>query len=276
MTAAALTVGVIQTTTGIDPAANARELTAAIARVAADGAAIAFTPEMSNLLDRNGERLRRNVRPEEQDETLAAVRQAAQTHAMPVAIGSLAILRADGKLANRSYVIGADGAIVARYDKMHLFDVDLPGGERYRESATFTAGDAATIADLPLGRLGLSICYDVRFPALYAALAQAGASLIAVPAAFTVPTGEAHWHVLLRARAIETGAFVIAAAQCGTHADGRRTFGHSLVIDPWGQVLADLGDQPGEAVVSLDVSQVAASRAKVPNLRHIRLIAALA
>jgi predicted amidohydrolase len=269
-----LTIGLVQTTTGIDPRANAADIAGAIARLADDGADIVFTPEMSGLLDRNPARLAAAVRAEPEDATLAAAQAAAAGHGVAVALGSLAIRRADGRIANRSFLIGPDGTILARYDKLHLFDVDLPGGERYRESATFAAGDAMALAALPWGRLGLSICYDVRFPSLYAALAKAGADLIAVPAAFTVPTGEAHWEVLLRARAIETGAFVVAAAQTGRHADGRETWGHSLVIDPWGQVLCDLGTAPGEAIVGLDLGAVAATRARIPAIAHARRIPA--
>ena len=177
---------------------------------------------------------------------------------------------AGARLANRSFLIDDAGAVRARYDKLHLFDVDLPGGERYRESASYAAGDAAVCAATPWGQLGLTICYDLRFPALYAALAQAGASMVAVPAAFTRPTGAAHWHVLLRARAIETGCFIVAAAQTGEHADGRATYGHSLVVDPWGVVLLDMGEAPGAAVCDLDLDQVAAVRERIPSLAHAR------
>lgn len=268
-----LRAGVLQMCSGIDLDANARTLEEALDRVAAEGADIVFTPEMTNVVDRKLERLLATVRDAADDPCLAVAQQAARRHGMVVALGSLAIRRADGMVANRAYVIGADGAIVARYDKMHLFDVELPNGERYRESATFAAGDAPVLADLPWGRLGLSICYDVRFPALYAALAAAGAGVLAVPAAFTVPTGAAHWHVLLRARAIETGSFVVAAAQAGQHADGRDTYGHALVVDPWGRVLEDLGESIGETVVALDLAEVADVRARIPALRHARAIA---
>jgi predicted amidohydrolase len=267
---------VIQTTTGIDPAGNITQLTDTLARAAAQGADIAFTPEMSGLLDRQRERLFANVREESDDPVLAAVREAAARHGLWVQLGSLA-LRPDagaGRLVNRGFLIDGDGAIRARYDKMHLFDVDLPSGETYRESSAYTAGPGAVVAQTPWGRLGLSICYDVRFAALYAALAQAGAVLLSVPAAFTVPTGKAHWHVLLRARAIESGAFVVAAAQVGLHADGRSTYGHSLVVDPWGEVLMDLGGEgSGVGVVDIDMARVAEVRGRVPALSHRRAIA---
>lgn len=267
-----LRAGIVQTCTGIDPAENADRVAASIARLANEGATIIFTPEMTNILDRKTDRLQANVRAEADDRTLAAARTAAQVAGVFVALGSLAIRRDDGRIANRSFLLAPDGSVHARYDKMHLFDVNLPSGERFCESATFAAGDSPVLARAGHALVGLSICYDLRFPALYAALAHAGAQLIAVPAAFTVPTGEAHWHVLLRARAIETGAFVIAAAQSGGHADGRDTFGHSLVVDPWGRVRADLGTGPCETLVELDLAHVAETRSRVPNLRHARPI----
>ena len=266
--------GIVQTRTGLDAQKNASDLAAAADRLAAAGAEIIFTPEMCGLLDRDSARLRAAATTEDKDPVLAALGKVAKSRGVSIAIGSLAIrdeaAAPDGRLANRSYVLGPDGNILARYDKMHLFDVDLPNGDRYRESASFLSGEQVQLVDLPWGRLGLTICYDVRFPQLHAALALAGAQVIAQPAAFTVPTGEAHWHVLLRARAIETGAFVVAAAQTGKHEDGRETYGHSLVIDPWGRVLLDMGTEPGEALVELDLSEVAAARARIPNLRHAR------
>jgi predicted amidohydrolase len=267
-----LKVGLVQASTGIDPEANARALEASVARLADQGAEIVFTPEMSGLLDRQTDRLLRNTGEEASDPTLAALRALAAKCRISVALGSIAVRLPNGRLANRSLVIDSAGAIAARYDKLHLFDVDLPNGERYRESASFEPGTAASLANFDWGRLGLTICYDVRFPALYAALARAGAAVIACPAAFTVPTGTAHWHVLLRARAIETGAFLIAAAQTGRHEDGRETFGHSLVVGPWGDVLLDMGEAPGEAVVTLDLGEVERARARIPNLRHARPI----
>jgi predicted amidohydrolase len=263
-------IGVIQTRTGLDPAANAASLTEAIAALAASGAEIIFTPEMSGLLDRDSRRLAAAARAEADDPVLAAVCATAASKGVAIALGSLAIRDGDGPLANRSFLIAPDGTILARYDKMHLFDVDLPDGTRIRESATFRPGDTPATADLPWGRLGLSICYDVRFPALYQWLARAGAAVIAVPAAFTVPTGRAHWHVLLRARAIETGCFLVAAAQAGRHEDGRETFGHSLVVSPWGEILLDLGDEPGTALLDLDLEAVAQARARIPALAHAK------
>jgi predicted amidohydrolase len=206
---------------------------------------------------------------------LRAVRGAAAEHGVWVQLGSLASFRADGRLANRAFVIDASGATRASYDKMHLFDVDLASGESWRESARYSAGDQPTVVDTPLGRLGLSICYDLRFGALYASLAAAGAEILSVPAAFTVPTGSAHWHVLCQARAIEAGAFVVAAAQCGLHEDGRSTYGHSLVVDPWGEVVLDMGEEQ-EAIgyAEIDRAKVQAVRAAVPTMLHRRAIPA--
>jgi predicted amidohydrolase len=269
-----LKIGLVQTRTGLDAARNAADLADAADRLAADGAAIIFTPEMSGLLDRDSRRLAAAARTEADDPALAALADVARARGVAIAIGSLAIrdpqASPEGRLANRSFLIGPDGRIVARYDKMHLFDVDLPNGDRYRESASFLSGGRVQLVDLPWGRLGLTICYDLRFPQLHNALALAGAQLIAQPAAFTVPTGEAHWHVLLRARAIETGAFIVAAAQTGAHEDGRETFGHSLVVDPWGRVLLDMGTEPGIATADLDLAAVADARARIPNLRNAR------
>lgn len=266
-----LRIGVLQTRTGIDPGANAAVLVAGIADLAAQGADMIFTPEMSGLLDRNRTRSAPQIRHEADDLVLAAVRDAARAHRVWIELGSLALRPEDGdRLVNRGFLIDADGGIAARYDKLHLFDVDLPNGDSYRESNAYAPGRCAVVAATPWGGLGLSVCYDVRFPALYAALARAGAELIAVPAAFTRPTGEAHWHILLRARAIETGAFVVAAAQTGVHADGRETYGHSLVVDPWGTVLLDMGSEPGGAICDLDLSRVAATRARIPSLNAAR------
>jgi predicted amidohydrolase len=266
--------GLVQTCTGLDPDRNASALAEAADRLAADGAQIVFTPEMCGLLDRNSARLAASARTEGEDPALHALSAVARKRGVAIAVGSLAIHdqsdSAEGRLANRSFLIAPDGRIAARYDKMHLFDVDLPNGDRYRESASFRAGDQVQLADLAWGRLGLTICYDLRFPQLHNALALAGADVIAQPAAFTRPTGEAHWHVLLRARAIETGAFIVAAAQTGVHEDGRETYGHSLVVGPWGQVLLDMGTEPGIAIVNLDLAEVADTRARIPNLRHAR------
>ena len=269
-----LRLGILQTNTGIDPAAEAVALANGIAALAAKGAQIIFTPEMSGLLDKDRRRARGNVRLEADDIVLAAVQAAARAHQVWVQLGSLALVLEGDLLANRSFLIDPQGNICARYDKIHLFDVTLAGGETYRESAAYRPGDAAVVAATPFGPLGLTICYDVRFPALHRALAEAGAVMLAVPAAFTRPTGVAHWHVLLRARAIETGCFVIAAAQTGEHADGRATYGHSLVIGPWGDVLLDMGEAPGSATIDIDLADVADARGRVPALAHARGFAA--
>lgn len=267
-----MTAAILQMTSGIDPAANARRITDAVAEASATGAAMLFTPEMSGLLDRDRARAARHIVAEAEDRVLAAVREAAAKHGMWVHLGSLAVLRDDGRYANRGFVIDATGAIRARYDKLHLFDVDLPTGESWRESAAYAAGTRAVVVETPLGMLGLSICYDLRFAALYRALSDAGASVLAIPAAFTVPTGRAHWHVLVRARAIESGAFVIAAAQSGTHDDGRATYGHSLGVDPWGDVLLDMGEGAGLGFVEIDRARRADVLARVPVLDHRRAI----
>lgn len=258
-------------TSGIDPADNAATLTAAIAEAKAGGAAMLFTPEMSGVLDRDRTRAAANLYDEGADPVLAAVRTAAREAGLWVHLGSLAI-REGEKLANRGFVIDDGGAIRARYDKLHLFDVDLPTGESWRESAAYAAGDTATVVATPVGRVGLSICYDLRFPDLFRALSDAGAEVLSVPSAFTRPTGAAHWHVLLRARAIEAGAFVVAAAQAGRHADGRATYGHSLVIDPWGEVLLDMGESAGVGFADLDPARLSDVRARIPVLKHRRPI----
>ena len=203
---------------------------------------------------------------------LHAARAAAADHGVWVHLGSLALRGADGRFVNRGFVIDASGAIRARYDKIHLFDVDLPSGESWRESAAYSAGEGASVVATPVGALGLSICYDLRFAALYAALSDAGASLLAIPAAFTQPTGAAHWHVLMRARAIEAACYVVAAAQSGMHADGRTTFGHSLVVDPWGEVILDMGEGAGLGFADIDPARVADVRARIPVLAHRRPI----
>lgn len=268
MTRAAL----LQMTSGIDPAANAATLVEAVAQAKAGGAAMLFTPEMSGLLDGNRERAQRHYRAEGEDLVLAAVREAAAKHGIWVHLGSLAVLREDGKLANRAFVIDDSGAIRARYDKMHLFDVDLPTGESWRESNSYTAGEGPVVVETPLGKLGLAICYDLRFPDLFRTLSNAGATILAVPAAFTRPTGAAHWHVLQRARAIEAAAFLIAAAQTGEHEDGRATYGHSLAIGPWGDVLLDMGEPAGLGFAEIDAARINDVRARVPVLRHRRAI----
>ena len=261
-------------TSGIDPAVNARTIAAAIVEAKAGAAAMLFTPEMSGLLDRKRDRAIANVRREEEDIVLCAVRDAAAREGLWVAIGSLAVVRDDGRWANRAFVIDDAGAIVARYDKIHMFDVDLSTGESWRESNAYAAGETAVTVETPLGRLGLSICYDIRFPALYEALGQQRCDVIAIPAAFTVPTGEAHWHLLQRARAVEASAYVLSAAQVGRHEDGRATYGHSLAIDPWGQVLLDMGgDMAGLGFVDIDPARIAEVRAQLPSLANRREIA---
>lgn len=263
---------VLQITSGVDPSVNAGVLTDAIAQAADQGAAMLFTPEMSGLLDRDRDRAASRIVTEDADRVLAAVRDAAARAGLWVQLGSLAVRREDGRYANRAFVIDGGGAIRARYDKLHLFDVTLASGESWRESAAYAPGEQAIVVDTPVGALGLSICYDLRFAALYAALSDAGATVLAIPAAFTRPTGAAHWHVLMRARAIESAAFVIAAAQTGVHEDGRATYGHSLVVDPWGEVLADMGEAPGLTVVEIDPAQVGVVRARVPVLAHRRSV----
>jgi predicted amidohydrolase len=210
------------------------------------------------------------IADEELDPTLAALREAARQLSIYIHVGSLAIKVSPDKAANRSFLINRAGEVIARYDKIHMFDVDLANGESYRESRTYRPGDLAVLADLPWGRLGVTVCYDLRFPALYRALAEAGTLFFSIPSAFTVQTGEAHWHVLLRARAIENGCFVFAAAQGGTHASGRETYGHSLVVDPWGQILAEGGTEPGVIFADIDPAQVTAARARIPSLHHGR------
>ncbi|WP_294310074.1 carbon-nitrogen hydrolase family protein [uncultured Sphingomonas sp.] len=265
-------IAVLQMTAGIDPAANAGILERAIAEAAAKGAAMLFTPEMSGLIDRDRARAAAHLVCEGEDPVLARVRAAAAAHGLWVHLGSLAVREADGRLANRGYVIDDRGDIRARYDKMHLFDVDLPSGESWRESASYAPGEQAVVVDTPVGRLGLAICYDLRFPALFAALTEAGATILSVPAAFTRPTGAAHWHVLLRARAIEAGVHLVAAAQTGEHQDGRATYGHSLVVGPWGEVLLDMGETAGLGFAEIDPAQVESVRERLPAIRHRRAI----
>ena len=268
-------IALFQSRTGIDPAANAEALVGAIDEAAAGGAQILFTPEMSGLLDRDPRRASHSLRAEDDDEVLAACREATRRTGLWLHLGSLAVRAEADKLANRGFLIDPAGVIRARYDKIHLFDVDLPTGESWRESAIYRAGERAVVVEAtPIGRLGLTICYDLRFPELFSRLAEAGARAIAVPAAFTVPTGRAHWEILLRARAIEAEVFVIAAAQSGRHADGRETYGHSLVVSPWGEVLLDMGDDTRVGFVEFDLSLVDEVRKRIPSLAHRRPIGA--
>ena len=266
-------IAVLQPNTGIDPAANGERLVAAIGEAARGGATMLFTPEMSGLLDRDTQRASGNLREENEDRVLAACREAARENDIWVHLGSLAVLTGDGKVANRGFVIDRTGRVQARYDKIHLFDVDLPTGESWRESAVYRAGERAVVVNgTPVGKLGLTICYDLRFPMLFARIAEADADVIAVPAAFTVPTGKAHWHTLLRARAIEAGLYVVAAAQVGRHEDGRTTFGHTLVVDPWGEVLLDMGEEVGLGFADIDLSRISEVRSRIPALNHRRPI----
>ncbi len=266
-------IAVLQMTSGIDPAANAAAIVAAIGAAAMGGAEMLFTPEMSGLLDRDRARATPHVVPEADSPVLVAVCEAAADAGIWVAIGSLPVLREDGRWANRSFVIDSTGRIAARYDKIHMFDVDLETGESWRESAAYAPGEAVVTVDCPVGRLGLAVCYDLRFPALFEALGRARCDVIAIPAAFTRPTGAAHWHVLQRARAIEASAFVVAAAQAGRHEDGRETYGHSLVIDPWGDVLLDMGGEGGSlAFAEIDPARIASVRAQLPSLFNKRPI----
>jgi deaminated glutathione amidase len=260
----------IQMRSGLDPAANLAAALDLIDEAKEAGADYVLTPEMTNILAAKREQLFTKIVAEEQDATLTTLREVARKLAIYIHIGSLAIKASPEKAANRSFLIDRRGEVAARYDKIHMFDVDLAGGESYRESNTYRPGELAMVADLPWGRLGLTVCYDLRFPALYRALAEAGASFLAIPSAFTKQTGEAHWHVLQRARAIENGCFVFAAAQGGKHENGRETYGHSLVVDPWGRILAEGGTEPGVVTAQIDPSEVVAARSRVPSLHHGR------
>ncbi len=261
----------VQLRSGTDPKANTETALRLVGEAADRGAHYVQTPEMSNSVNRNREGLAATLATEERDGMLAALRDLARRRGIHVHIGSLAISVGE-KVANRAYLIGPDGEIAARYDKVHLYDVDLPNGESWRESRTYTAGERAVAVDLPWGRLGVTICYDVRFPHLYAALAEAGCDFVSAPACFTKQTGEAHWQVLHRARAIETGSFMISAAQGGRHEDGRETYGHSIIVDPWGRVLAEADDAPGVIMAEIEVGLVADARARIPTLAHARRV----
>ena len=269
MTQTRFTAACVQMRSGRDPLANRDRAVALVREAAGRGAVFVQTPEMTSLVERDRAAAFANIGPEEADATLAALREVARDRRIVVHIGSIAV-RAGDKIANRAFLIDAAGTIVASYDKIHLFDVDLPSGESWRESSTYTGGERAVVAETPWGLLGITICYDVRFPALYRALAENGASFLSAPACFTRQTGEAHWHVLQRARAIETGSFMISAAQGGRHEDGRETFGHSLIVDPWGRILAEAGTEPGVILAEIDTSLVAEARARIPTLRHGR------
>jgi predicted amidohydrolase len=263
-------VGLIQMRSGRTPQANLDAAAKLIGEAKSGGADYVQTPEMTNIMEISRDRLFATIVEEENDLGLAMFRELARKLAIHVHIGSLAVKATPDKAANRSFLIDPRGNIVARYDKIHMFDVDLANGESYRESRSYRAGELAVLSDLPWGRLGLSVCYDLRFPALYRGLAEAGASFLAIPSAFTKQTGEAHWSILNRARAIENGSFVFAAAQGGKHENGRETYGHSLVVDPWGRILAEGGTEPGIVFADIDPAEAAAARSKVPSLQHGR------
>ncbi len=266
----AFRVGLVQMCAGRDVAKNIAAAVALIREAAAGGAQYVQTPEMTNIMELERDRLLAVLRPEADDPGVTQLRFLARELGIWLHIGSLALLGDTQKPVNRSLLISPAGAIVARYDKIHMFDVDLGGGETYRESANYQAGREAVIATLPWGQLGMTICYDLRFPHLHRALAKGGASFIAVPAAFTKPTGIAHWHTLLRARAIECQCYVFAAAQGGKHENGRETFGHSLVISPWGEVIAEAGVQPSVTFADVELQRLDDVRRQVPSLRHDR------
>ena len=264
------TAAMVQMCSGLLPEANLEQGTKLIRQAAAEGADYVQTPEVSNMIQANRKALFEHLATAEDDLSLKAYRALAQELKIHLHIGSLALRFSPEKAVNRSFLIGPDGMVLASYDKIHMFDIDLPGGESYRESANYQPGETAVISDLPWGRIGLTICYDMRFPSLYRALAESGASFLTMPSAFTKPTGEAHWHVLLRSRAIENGAFVFAAAQGGTHESKRLTYGHSLIVDPWGEILAEGGVDPGVILAKIDPAKVADARGKIPSLQHGR------
>lgn len=258
-------IAIHQMCSGIDPEQNCSKMVDAIHQSATAGAMMYFAPEMSLLLDRNRARSAKSIMPESQTCSIRDLSRAAKETGLWIHLGSVpAVGETGGKFVNRTLVIDPDGQICARYDKMHLFDVDLSSGESWRESAAYSGGDAPVVVSTPLGLMGLTICYDLRFPQLYAGLIASAVDVIAIPAAFTVPTGTAHWHPLLRARAIEAEAFVIAAAQSGLHEDGRQTFGHSLVVDPWGEVMLDMGDGEDLGFAEIDLARIGEVRRQIP------------
>ena len=266
-----LNVALIQMQTGRDPAANTAFVKEAVREAASKGAAYIQTPEMTGLLVRDRAEMMAKVKSQQEDGLVSAASELAKANGIHLHIGSTAILREDGKIANRAFLFGPDGALITTYDKIHMFDVDLDKGESWRESATYEPGTKAVVANLPFGKLGFAICYDVRFPQLFCEEALAGAEILTAPAAFTKQTGEAHWHALQRSRAIENGAFMLTAAQAGLHEDGRETFGNSMVVNPWGKVLAVAGSDGPETIhAEIDLSEVAAARAKIPNLKNAR------
>ena len=264
------TAAMVQMRTSLSPEASFEQAEGLIRDAAAQGANYVQTPEVSNLIQKTRKALFELLAPEQEDLSLKAYRELARELKIHLHIGSLALRATPERAVNRSFLIAPDGSILASYDKIHMFDIELDGGESYRESANYQPGETAVISDLPWGRIGLTICYDVRFPALYRALAESGASFITVPSAFTVRTGEAHWHTLLRARAIENGCYIFAAAQAGKHESGRETYGHSLVVDPWGAVLAEGGVEPGIVMAKIDPAKVESARKSIPSLQHGR------
>lgn len=264
-------VAALQMRSAMDPAANLATFEALVREAAGSGAVYVQSPEMTGMLVRGREALFARIVPADQDPLVRRASELARELSVFVHVGSTAVLLDDGKVANRSFLFGAEGELITTYDKIHMFDVDLDNGESWRESATYAPGDQAVVADLPFMKLGLSICYDLRFPQLFRAQALSGAEVLAVPASFTRQTGEAHWHVLLRARAIENGAWVIAAAQGGKHEDGRETYGYTLIVDPWGRVVADAGNnEPGIVLAEIDPAASADARRKLPNLLNAR------
>ena len=262
--------GLVQLRSGCSMEANLERAEALVRRAAQGGAVYVQTPENTAIMELKPELVLQAAQTEEESVALAKLRALAAELGIFLHIGSLAIKLDETRVANRSYLIDPKGGIAARYDKLHMFDVDLAGGESHRESSHCRPGAKAVLADLPFGRLGLSICYDLRFPQLYRALATAGAEFIAIPSAFTKQTGEVHWHVLIRARAIETGAFVLAATQGGLHENGRATYGHSLIVSPWGEILAEAGEEPGVIFADIDLAASAEARARIPALKHGR------
>jgi predicted amidohydrolase len=274
---APFTAACVQFTAGPDPEPNLREVAGLVRRARDAGADFIMTPEASNLIE-SGKRRRDKARREADDPFLAGMRELARDTGAWLLLGSLVIDPAgesgadpgEDRLANRSFLIDATGTVVAKYDKIHMFDIDLPGGESYRESNAYRPGEHTVVAETPWGRVGMTVCYDLRFPHLFRALTQAGADFLTVPSVFTVPTGRAHWHVLLRARAIENGCFVFAPAQWGEHPAGRKSYGHSLIVDPWGEVLAEGGEETGFIIAHIDPARIAEARGMVPSLTHDR------
>jgi predicted amidohydrolase len=262
--------GLVQMCTGRDVDRNVADASALIREAAAKGARYIQTPEITTLMETERTRLFAAVRPEEGNPAIAHFAGLARELGIWLHVGSMGVLLGNGKIANRSLLLSPAGAVAARFDKLHMFDVDLPGGETYRESKNYQAGSAGVLVDLPWGTLGLTVCYDLRFPQLYRALAKGGADFLAIPSSFTVPTGAAHWHVLMRARAIENGCFVLAAAQAGRHESGRETYGHSLIVSPWGEVIAEAGTEVGVILADIHPAEVEKARARIPSLTHDR------